>query len=75
MQNSDYPMKEEFTKAMHSELQIDEETEMKHKVWTYLDGLSWDTRSIEQQMRSYGFTQADVDKYRPSWEALQKLEK
>ncbi|HMV43127.1 MAG TPA: hypothetical protein PK079_07395 [Leptospiraceae bacterium] len=73
MSNHPKPTKDEFTTAMHETMSIDEESDTKHKVCSFLSSLSWyKSVSLAEQMKSLGITEADVEKYRPEWEALQK---
>lgn len=57
---------DELTTKMHNEFSVDSETEKRHTVWTYLSGRDWDT----SPMSTYGLTQADIDKHKPSYDAL-----
>lgn len=67
--------REMFTEKMLSEYAVDEETDKKHRVWTFLKGLVWMPFTREKQLQLQNVTEEDVSKYQPEWEEMQKQKK
>lgn len=65
-------MEDELTSKMHSEFQIDDETDIKHKVWALLSMADHTKTSYQYWMDSYAVTEADVEKHRKSYLDLNK---
>jgi len=63
--------KEELTTLMHSEFQVDEETEIKHRamnIWYYGNYKTFD--EIRNACKEYGITFGDALRYRDYWMEL-----
>ena len=58
-------MKDEFTSAMHEELTIDSETELKHKAWCVwkLLGNNYSIDDLKKYCSLYGITTEQALKY------------
>lgn len=65
-------MKEELTTAMHSEFNIDIETEVKHRVWSILSSCKSQNKTIEELIDQYDLTMDDIEKYKQSYFDLSK---
>ena len=64
----------EEDKYPHSEsppdLSASPEVERKHAVWAALDCIADGTFTMEEAMKMYGITEADIARYKPTWDAL-----
>lgn len=60
-------MKEELTTKMHSEFQIDSETEIKHRVWALLSYSDNAGLSINEAIGEFDLTIEQVEKYKQSY--------
>jgi hypothetical protein len=65
-------MKEELNEKMHNEFSVDENTDLKHRVWTMMDEARRRDVTPEELLESYGLTDHDLAKHRDSYLALNK---
>jgi len=64
-------MKDELTKKMHAEFQIDAETEVKHRVFALLTLCGTENReSWKKHMEGYEVTDTDISKHLPEFVRL-----
>lgn len=60
-------MKEELTAKMHSEFQVDSETEIKHRVWALLSYRDNAELSIDEAIGEFDLTIDQVEKHKQSY--------
>ena len=63
-------MKDELTTAMHAELTISKETEMKHRVFTAIESIDDGTFTREEAMDAYNITLDQLRKWEPVYRKL-----
>lgn len=60
-------MKEELTAAMHSEFAVDDETEIKHRVWSLLSSCKSQDKTVDELIDQYDLNTDDVAKHKQSY--------
>lgn len=65
-------MKEELTSKMHSEFNVDSETEISHRVSCVVDELKEGFGSLDELLKDYNVTKEQYETYRAKWEKLLK---
>jgi hypothetical protein len=65
-------MKEELTTKMHSEFQVSEETDLKHRCFSALECMTEFGYSAKDAADIYGVSVTEIDKFRDAFELLSK---
>ncbi len=60
-------MKEELSTQQHGEFTVDQETEIKHRVWTAQGTVDSGLYTLKEALKWYDLTEEQYNKYKDSW--------